>query len=292
MNLEEIQMGLHQRGLGRVNNGILALAAPTIWVHVRPAAEAAIPIGASKMGGQPDLPAGVEWTAWHEPMAFQFNLAEIAPFDDERVLPSSGLHSFFYETDGEPLYTELWGQPHPTRLEDYPPAPDPRSWLVLYFPDEPSTFSRRATPATVNEFGRFPACDVRFSVELSLPDEDAPEVQSLGLTDAERNALIDFLYVDPAPNRSTGGDLGNRLLGYPYNLGGSTFVQCEYASRNIRDILPYEIEPEQAQAIERRWRLLFQVDSGEALQMDWGGGGVLHYCIEREALARRDFSRV
>ena len=60
MNREEIQMGLHQRGLGRLSDGILALAAPTIWVHVRPAAEAAIPIGASKMGGQPDLPADVD----------------------------------------------------------------------------------------------------------------------------------------------------------------------------------------------------------------------------------------
>ena len=122
MNREEIRTGLHQRGLGRLGDGILALAAPTIWVHVRPAAEAAIPIGASKMGGQPDLPAGVEWPAWHEPRAFlaQFNLAEVAPYDAEGVLPSSGLLSFFYETDGEPLYAELWGQPPPTRLEDYP----------------------------------------------------------------------------------------------------------------------------------------------------------------------------
>ena len=43
---------------------------------------------------------------------------------------------------------------------------------------------------------------------------------------------------------------------------------------------------------EAEWRLLLQVFTNEEAQMDWGGGGVLHFCIPNEALSRREFGRV
>jgi uncharacterized protein YwqG len=43
---------------------------------------------------------------------------------------------------------------------------------------------------------------------------------------------------------------------------------------------------------EAEWRLLLQVYSNEEANMDLCGGGVLHFCIPRAALARRDFDRV
>ena len=66
-------------------------------------------VGASKLGGVPDLPADVEWPH-HEgrPLAFvgQIDLAEVAGLDLDHVLPDSGLLSFFvmdllgpYDTD-------------------------------------------------------------------------------------------------------------------------------------------------------------------------------------------------
>jgi uncharacterized protein YwqG len=42
----------------------------------------------------------------------------------------------------------------------------------------------------------------------------------------------------------------------------------------------------------RRWRLLLQVGSSDEAAMDWAGGGLLHFCIEREALRAWDSSRV
>ena len=47
-----------------------------------------------------------------------------------------------------------------------------------------------------------------------------------------------------------------------------------------------------AREASRRWRLLLQVDSSGEAAMDWAGGGLLHFCIEREALLAWDFSRV
>jgi uncharacterized protein YwqG len=41
---------------------------------------------------------------------------------------------------------------------------------------------------------------------------------------------------------------------------------------------------------DMEWRLLLQVYSNDEAQMHWPG--VLHFCIPKEALSRRDFDRV
>jgi hypothetical protein len=48
---------------------------------------------------------------------------------------------------------------------------------------------------------------------------------------------------------------------------------------------------EMERAADDEWRLLLQVYSNEEAEMDWGGGGVIHFGIPRADLAARDFSR-
>jgi hypothetical protein len=270
MTEAELRALLHQRGLARVAGELLRLAAPMVRVYISRADEADLPAGASKIGGRPDLPAGVAWPAWHEPLAFiaQFDLAAVAPHERGGILPARGLFSFFYETDGEPLYSAGWGLPEGTAPEDYPDIDPSLGWRVLYHAGDPVTFVRREIPPGLNERGRFPACAARFAAEVTLPDVDGPEVAPLGLSGAERSALID-LAADV--NRGMWEAGGHHLLGYPYNLGASTLAGCEIAARRI----PYaslvadtarrrELEREAA----RRWRLLLQVDSSDEAAMD------------------------
>lgn len=230
----EIRALLHQRGLARVAEALLALAAPTIRIYIRRADEEAIPLGASKIGGRPDLPPGATWPSWHEPMAFiaQFNLAAVAPYDREGALPSRGLLSFFYETDGEPLYSARLGRPSDADLDTYPTIDSTMSWCVPYQPQDPTTFVRQAIPSTLNKRVRFPACSARFATELSLPDAGSPEVEPLELTEDEQRALGDL---QDDVNRGNWQDGGHRLLGYPYNLGGPTLVECDTAARGVPD---------------------------------------------------------
>jgi len=74
-----------------------------------------LPLGGCRIGGCPDLPAGMSWPRradaagedplhWDDlnfPLQFilQVNLAEVAPFDAEKVLPKKGLLSFFFFWD-------------------------------------------------------------------------------------------------------------------------------------------------------------------------------------------------
>src|SRR5205085_499921 len=102
MTSVELRELLHSSGLARIAGELLHLVQPAVEIALTPTDDAGIRLGASKMGGLPDLPADVDWPSWHEPMAFigQFNLGETAEHDQDGFLPRKGLLSFFYETDG------------------------------------------------------------------------------------------------------------------------------------------------------------------------------------------------
>jgi len=294
MTEESLRTLLTTEGLGRIADQLMERTAPTVRVYIQHAHEEDIPIGASKLGGKPDLPDGIEWPSWHEPMAFiaQFNLAEVAPFDRESALPAHGLLSFFYETDGEPLYAVRWGMPDDAPyLEDYG-VDVARGWRVLYHEGEPDLFVRQERPSGLNDWVRYAPCAARFALAATLPDVDGPELHSIGLTDAERYTLIG-LY-DQINWGERWEDGGHHLLGFPYNLGGPALVESdEQAHRTPSGWV--HATPTERLRIERdttaRWRLRLQVSGSDATQMGWAGG-VLHWCIEEERLRRRDFSQV
>jgi hypothetical protein len=70
MTAQELRRGLQASSLGRVADRLLDMAAPMIRIYIEVADETAIPVGASKKGSRPDLPTGVAWPSWHEPVAF------------------------------------------------------------------------------------------------------------------------------------------------------------------------------------------------------------------------------
>src|SRR4051812_30593101 len=77
----EFAEALGELGLGRHAEALTALARPAVRCRFRTAAERRIGCGESKLGGSPDLPAGVSWPAGPDavPLSFlgQFNLAEV-----------------------------------------------------------------------------------------------------------------------------------------------------------------------------------------------------------------------
>lgn len=293
MNAEQLRATLLTEGLDRVVDELMASTMPAVRIFIDRVDDAEIPIGASKLGGLPDLPAGVEWPAWHEHMAFigQFNLAAVTPYDREGILPAHGLLSFFYETDGEPLHSERWGLP-----EDAPYLDDygldlSLGWRVLYHDADPTTFIRHNQPADLNEWVRYPACAARFATDYTLPDVDGPELYPLGFTPQERTELIG-LY--DSINRGTWEEGGHHLLGYPYNLHGDSVLEA-HAGSDIWRNAEFAKDPDRRRTLQRtaaaEWRLLLQVDSSGASEMDWAGGGVLHFVVEQSALRAHDFTK-
>jgi uncharacterized protein YwqG len=299
MGSESLRARLTAAGLGRVANDIIRLSMPSIRMSCRRAADQTEPpLGCSQLGGEPALRSGQSWPAWQgSPMAFvaQLNLADIAAHDEEGHLPHSGLLSFFCAVDG--TGAGLMQAPG-----------DPSSWMVSYFDGDLGTLVRLPLTAELPERLHFPACEASFSREPTLPDVESHEILGLGLSEPERHGYV---------NVQTGADEGylsamnHHLLGYPFCFGESPFVAGYVKAHGIPH--PYTIElqgtKEELQPkfqdlehkerelrdlqhkAESEWRLLLQVFSNDEAQMDWGGGGVLHFCIPDEALSRRDFDR-
>lgn len=81
---------------------LLAFLRPAIGLVITK--EAKLAVGASKVGGRPDLATGTAWPTYkgerdrYLPHLFQLNLADVAPFDVEGLLPKHGVLSFFCDT--------------------------------------------------------------------------------------------------------------------------------------------------------------------------------------------------
>ena len=73
-------------------------------------AENELPIGASKLFGNPDVPQGFEWPyievdGEEYDLSFigQINLSEVAKYDKDGLLPKKGMLYFFYDLDEMPF---------------------------------------------------------------------------------------------------------------------------------------------------------------------------------------------
>ena len=122
-------------------------------------------LGATRFGGQPDVPADFVWPAYEgesydnvvkdRPLTFlaQFNCAELARFDTEHLLPDHGLLSFFYETD-----TQCWGY-----------DPKDKGCSRVYWFEDISALAAADFPADMEDDFRFPMVRIKMDSKNSYP---------------------------------------------------------------------------------------------------------------------------
>ena len=319
MNRDELRRLLTTRGLGRVAGALANLAAPTVGMRMRLADETTIPIGASKVGGCPDLPAGVEWPTWQGPMAFlaQINLAEVAPYEHSSLLPTHGLLSFFaalkLSGGGFVAGSHIWlDDDHSGAVYSDDPSELAQRWRVLFHEADPATFARHEFPPDLDEEYRFRPCTVRFSADVTLPDPDGPQVGPLQINwGTERHALFDILstaihdHEIPRQFFHQNEEGGWHLLGHSPGGPTSPLLEAQREAYGLPDNFDLNrlqqswawqrsgADPRYywavTQGLEQLWCSLLQADVLFANGMYWDGW--LYFCIEREALARRDFAR-
>lgn len=138
-----------QHGLGARRDDLAALLRPAVGLRTREITDADWAVGATRVGGQPDLPPELPWPAGAEgPLFFvlQVDLALVAPLDLEEKLPRDGLLSVFSDPFAEDV-----------RVLHHPPG---------------VTLARRPTPVD-SRHPPFRACGVDVQAELHLPPPDS-----------------------------------------------------------------------------------------------------------------------
>lgn len=287
--MEKFQQQILEAGLAKHWPVLSGLVRHSIRLHTTAANESELRIGLTKIGGQPDLPKGMEWPTetivttktegfWifkkevtHEtkmPLSFiaQVNFAETREYDRDGLLPQSGILYVFYAAE-----QDAWG---------FSPL-DTENFRIIFQEDMRVPLAKRDFPEELVDYARYEAVSVQFESEYSLPS-DHPSYRDF--TDSETDLLYDFL---EKPE-------DNRMLGYANEIQGSMEWDCELVRHglDVRKSAIYQSPEALAlQANAKDWILLLQIDSIDAAGMQWGDAGRLYFWIKRDDLTRRDFSK-
>jgi len=221
--------------------------------------------GFSKLGGGPDLPAGVAWPELRgRPCAFlaQIDLAAFQPHAPLDWLPDAGLLYAFVDLEGHGFADQVQARFH-TGPPGEPRLPPARG---LQFPERRVAFERYTSLPSLDWLG----------VDLTESD----------LSEGELDELADL------PDEPFGDETRHRIGGYPSEIQDERMaVACELMRRGLPPAQEgTEITPAILRA-SKAWRLLLQVDSDPALKMNWGGGGRLYLFVRERDAKAGDFSR-
>lgn len=233
-------------------------------------------LGQSKLGGLPDLPAGVKWPKSKKKKSLSFlcqlNLSE-SDQTMEWHLPKSGMLYFFYDAKEQP-----WG---------YDPA-DRGQWRVIYSADASNLQAAEEEPDDLDEDTIFGASELTFRLEQTLPD---PKEDYFYDANASRGV---FQAYDNALSQWYGSTPYHRLFGQPQLIQNSMQMECELASNGYDATKEHKGAKfkKMEQAARKNWILLLQIDSNDIDDMMWGDGGRLYFWIRRDDLASLSFENV
>ncbi|HEU5438274.1 MAG TPA: YwqG family protein [Ktedonobacterales bacterium] len=275
MTPDEVRSSLSAAGLGNLTAHLDALTRPGIRLATRAVAQSALAIGASALGGQPDLPPGTAWPAKQGvPMSFvgQIRLEEAAPYDTAHLLPPAGLLSFFYDA----------------QQETYGTQPSDRDGFRVYYFASAAGLQRQPFPAALPAAARFTSCAVTYSSELTLPQRPNAELAGLAWSPQQQEQYEAATASYTAQQRQSGPQ--NQLLGFPNALQDDMRLECQLASHGISmENAANDPRTQTLSAAADTWHLLFQVDSDPHAGMRWADSGMLYYWIERDALRSANF---
>ena len=242
-----------------------------IDIEPNPADEANMVLGASKLGGRPDLPLNTAWPAKADgtPLSFiaQVNLQEIAAHPAVSLLPQNGLLSFFYSAD-----LDAWGF-----------DPRDRDKFCVLHQNDISSLLRTDFPATLLNEGKYIANSIQFHPAISLPDLEHPIVM--------KNLLRE--HFDNYSALSAGPE--NQLMGYAGCIQNAMELECELVTNGLYcgDASGYN-DPRAASLQEgaEDWLMLLQIGSEEQkTNMMWGDAGRLYFWIRKQDLAEKHFDK-
>ncbi len=268
------------------------LARPAVRLETKSTSDADIPVGASKLGGDPDLPEDIDWPmADDRPLAFiaQIDLAEAHACVPLEGLPSEGKLSFFYDALAMP-----WGI-EPT---------DKGHWRISYLAPG-AKLVRRSRPQVdtsghddLHGVAELKPCTVQMSAIITWPDSDGGhELKANGLDWHVCAAVFEAATceVDDPPHA---------IGGYAQSIQGEmrdtiAVVAAPGEVVIVKGVNPFtgeEIEtaqakpdPDDPKSNPVGWKHLLTVASDDVLGATWGDCGCIYFWAFIDDIESRTF---
>lgn len=264
MDKAAVQTNLINAGLPQLAVHIDQLVRNSIRLLTKPADEASMPIGASKLGGLPDLPSHFSWPQWQGvPQSFiaQIRLEELQAYDTQKLLPPRGLLWFFYAAQ-----QDVYGDESANR----------GAWQVFWTESGLEQLQRLTAPTQLPQAARFKPCSLSYASELTLAVQ--PELEIPGLQwDNDQQKQYDTVFA--AFHKDDDFSIPHhRMFGFADVLQDDMREQSQLYSRGITDWDSPEAKKLAQSA--NNWQLLLQVDTDEAIGMRWASSGRLYYWVK------------
>jgi len=281
---------IESKHLGRIADQLKQSLKPAIRMDSSLVSVHPLPLGASKLGGFPDLPSSLAWPTWKgAPMVFlaQIQLQEIVPYDIEHLLPSHGFLFFFCQSQG-------LSQAPDTKVWEYIDPYEPDSWSVLFFDGNGTELRPTNAPRGLAPEALLPSCSLHCGTTLMLPSVGGSVMTSLHLGKEEMKQYqalftdFDDMFLGTADNVYH----HHWLLGYPPPSYRDTELLCQMAHLHITPSQWTHLDEGTKRSIKTdalEWVHLFVMDTDEYAQVTWGDYGSLSYWIKRTDLRRQNF---
>ena len=322
----DIEAELNSAGLEAADAGAIAqISRPGVWLETRAAEDSDIPIGATKIGGRPDLPDGVDWPTrplYHDADARAARYREDAERPDSwwkkgstkerrdayrakaarlmQIVSNPAPLSFIAQFNFEEIWaagpidpdmpkTGLLSLFYDLQEQPWGFGPKERIGFAALFSDTPlRALTRRDPPPSIDAgLSLTPlSCEPRPCV--TPPPLGCRAYDALKLSEDAGDAYNEWSI---GLNEDAGWS-GCRLGGWPNEIQGDMQIQCALiaAGHNCGTPDAYR-DPALADVRARadEWLMLAQIGSDDAANMMWGDAGKIYLWIRRDDLVARRF---
>ncbi len=270
MNKNDVEAAFTAAGLSRLLKDIDRISKASIRLYTTRVDESTMPLGASKLGGLPDLPTKASWPEWKGlPQSFiaQIQLADISSYDTDKLLPHTGMLWFFYDAQQQTFGAD--------------PA-DRGGWRIIFKENYQLPLQRMPAPSSLPASSQFHTCSLNFANDITLSQQPQLEIPNFDWTTEEQQKYETLLstFFPPAPTH-------HRLLGFPNTIQDDMRIQCELTSHGVTD--PNDPRVAELSKDAMNWQLLLQVDSDDQAGMRWADAGMLYYWLKQANLQSHDF---
>jgi len=242
-------------------------------------------LGKTKLGGSPDLPKNKNWPRskyYNTPLSFlgQINCNEIKELDELNALPKEGLLYFFFNLDSGDDGKVIFSR----EVRELERAIPPHE-----FKEQKTTFLKRLLTGKPKK-RILKESEVNIYKEYNFPSWDSLRValiQKEAKTDISPiNAFEEGFFENDTEESETTSN--HHLLG---NYNG---IQDEFHELNFIDDEVKEHDNLSLEQMQKalKWKLLFQFDSDNNLEMSWGDWGRIYFFIHEDDLKNENFDNI
>lgn len=230
----------------------------------------------SFLGGKPRVRSSIDWPQKNgKPLGFIAQL-DLGNMNNEQLidwLPNNGRLLFFYDLEEFP-----WGFN----------SDDKEGWAIIYENGTGDLYSHEL-PSNLNE--EHIASSIKYVIAenfISYPDAQRIDFEEIGLSEDDDDEYFEFI------DEHYGDEPRHQIGGFPTPIQNDCMEEeCQLVSGGVNCGGPEGYNSEEAKQLRKQendWRMVFQFDSDDDVEMMWGDMGMLYFWIKESEVRKGDFS--